>query len=132
MKEKQMLLVFGLGVVLFLVVVVMIIYIIPRMSLFSSSGISDKNGYYSPETEQKEFEKGAELSILIDKLPYQGKHFSFAYDYDNAYFYVYFDPGNEPLGRQEFNSFLNQNGISNASQVIGLQVSDVPLPTPEP
>src|SRR3989344_2921997 len=57
------------------------------------------------------FEKGEEISRLIDKLPYIGTFFSLAYDFDTALFYVYINPDNESGGNREFNEFLKQNGI---------------------
>jgi len=88
--------------------------------------------HYDPETEEPAYEKVFEVSSLIEKLPHTGANFSMAYDYGSGLFYLYINPENTEAGDTELDTFLQQNNIDDVSQVIGLERSEVPVPTPAP
>lgn len=118
----------------FLVVVffALVILVISSGSLFptQSNVPSPDNPVFKGDVdEDPEQEKGAEVSLLIDKLPYQGANFSMSYDFNDGTFYVYINPTNTLAGNTEFDKFLEENNIDDSSQIAGLKTSSTPVPT---
>lgn len=57
---------------------------------------------------------------LLSKLPYSGSNFSMSYSYDTNQFTVVIKVTNQIAGNQEFDQFLQNNGISNRSWIHNL------------
>lgn len=69
-----------------------------------------------------ENEKSTKAGLLLEKVPYKGKLFTFDYSTDDLAFKVILDSSQVLEANQEFDAFLKQNGIEDKSWLRDLKI----------
>ncbi|MBI2600534.1 hypothetical protein HYW42_01160 [Candidatus Daviesbacteria bacterium] len=100
----------------------------PNLEQKVFAGEPDPNRSYQVITEQnkQQGEQDYLVGVLADKLPFQGVNFSLLYNISNNQFVVVFNSSNKSVAEQEFNRFLEQNGIKDQGWLYNLYITEQP------
>ena len=69
------------------------------------------------QKDQQTLNESAKVGQLLKLVPYTGSYFSLDYNYDTGDFILKVDPNHKTEGNQEFDQFLQNNGVQSRSWI---------------